>query len=108
MCKCKNVKIGSYDNQFVISDLPDHMIKYKSLHGGNINSICIDRCLEQEIRYLWSQGITTTGCCCGHNKLAGYIGVIFKDIPKMKELGYIVRINEMRPCDEDSFYPKNT
>jgi hypothetical protein len=69
--------------------------------------VCIDKCIASEILDLWDAGIETTGCCCGHNKAVPYIGVLPKYIPNMKELGYKVRPNEMRPGDEDSFYPKS-
>ena len=72
--------------------------------------ICFDKCLADELFYLWDLGIITTGCCCGHHKgLDGshsYIGVDKKFIPQMKKLGYKVRFNDMRPNDEDSFIPK--
>lgn len=98
MCNCINIEIGSYDNQICLNT-PEHINYHNS-------KICIDKCLIDEIKYLWSLGIKTTGCCCGHNKLEGFIGVDFDDIPKMKTLGYIVQFNEVRPGDEDSFYPK--
>jgi len=97
MCDCNNIEIGSYNNQICV-DSPKYMNKYKK--------VCIDKCLIEEIKYLWSLGIRTTGCCCGHNVLDGFIGVEFDDILKMKSLGYVVRKNECRPGDEDSFYPK--
>ena len=96
MCNCINIDVGSYDNQISLN-APEYM---------NHKLLCIDKCLIDEIKYLWSIGIKTTGCCCGHNKLEGFIGVNFDDIPKMKALEYIVRRNEVRPEDEDSFYPK--
>jgi len=104
MCNCSNVDIGSYKNQLRLK-LPNHMIVNKT----NINSLYIgvDACLIDEIKYLWGLGIRTTGCCCGHNKVEGFIGVFFDDIMKMKELGYRVKFNECRSNDEDSFIPKS-
>lgn len=69
--------------------------------------INIDPCLFFEIKTLWNRGIVTTGCCCGHNIGFAYIGVEEEFIPKMKELGYEVQYNPMRPNDEDSFKPKS-
>lgn len=100
MCKCINVEIGSYDNYVELPN-PPHMPTTRGVH-----TICVDRCLEEEILYLWSLGITTTGCCCGHNKHEGFIGVADEDIPRMKEMGYVVAFNNCRPNDEDSFIPK--
>ena len=106
MCKCVNVKIGSHDNQVILRNLPPHMAEYKAKDGGDPHSICVDACLEREIKALWSEGITTTGCCCGHNKPGhSYIGVLEKDVPWMKAMGYKVRHNEMFPGRELEFIP---
>ena len=48
----------------------------------------IDDCLVKEIKHLWRLGIHTRGCCCGHQKLKGYIEVERTDIIKMIKLGY--------------------
>lgn len=106
MCNCKNVEVGSYGNQVEVKNLPSHMAAYKAKQGG-ANTICLDKCIAAEVKRLWSEGITTTGCCCGHNKVDPYIGVISEDIPKMKALGYSVAFNIMRPGDEDQFCPKS-
>ena len=73
---------------------------------GSHKAVSIDKCLLNEILYLWEQGIHTTGCCCGHKREEPYIGVRFEDIDKMKALGYKVQFNKLRPDDEDTFYPK--
>lgn len=103
MCNCKNIEIGSYDNQ-VMLPRPNHMKGRKE--GTSSDTICVDACLEEEIKCLWSLGIRTTGCCCGHNKLLAYIGVIREDIQKMKDLGYRVQFNPSRPGSEDTFNSK--
>jgi hypothetical protein len=106
MCNCKNIEIGSYKNQVELTS-PKHMKKYRNNLDKELSeTICVDKCLEEEIKYLWLLGITTTGCCCGHNKTSSYIGVIPKDIKRMKNLGYEVRFNSCRPNDEDSFISK--
>ena len=105
MCKCVNVKIGSYDNQVVLQR-PKHM-KGRTEGSSNLFTICVDRCIAEEVQYLWSLGIVTTGCCCGHNIMEGYIGVIDKDIEIMKKGGYKVCYNECRLGAEDSFIPKS-
>lgn len=106
-CNCINIEIGSYHNQVEVVDLPNQMIDYRAKQGLPF-SVCIDACIVDEVKELWDKGITTTGCCCGHNKVDGYIGVIDSDIPKMKNMGYKVQYNELRPNDEDSFIPKST
>lgn len=97
-CQCVSVEVGSYDNQIWVHS-PDHMQKE--------NGYCLDRCVAEEVMQLWMKGITTTGCCCGHNKKEPFIGVIDADIPRMKLMGYEVAPNKNRPMDEDSFYPND-
>lgn len=99
-CECKNVTIGGYENQTTV-ERPDHMKK------NTDNPLCIDTCILPEIEYLWSKGITTTGCCCAHHVNIPFIGVIDEDIQKMKDLGYIIQTNYLDVSREDSFYPKS-
>ena len=60
--------------------------------------IAYDGCLWQELKYLWSNGIKTIGCCCGNhiNSLpnSGYIQVADIYSKKMQELGYKSFINK--------------
>lgn len=95
-CTCVDVYPGTYANQ-IWAHAPAHMPKE--------NGYGIDKCIAEEIMALWMLGITTTGCCCGHGKVPPYIGVIDEDIPRMKEFGYTVHFNSIRPDDEDSFTP---
>jgi len=106
MCNCKNVEFGSYDNQVELPR-PSHMRGRKE--GSDSETICVDRCLSNEIQELWWLGIATTGCCCGHNKGNQYpfIGVIETDIQKMKDMGYVVQFNPMHPQRQDGFIPKS-
>lgn len=94
MCNCVNVKMGSYKNQ----------VKLKMPNGELMG---IDKCIAEEIKIIWSYGIKTTGCCCGHNIQKGYIGVIEKDIEFMKKSGYRVLINKQDLKDERNFIPKS-
>ncbi len=101
MCECIDVKIGSYDNQLVLQ----RPLRMKGRTEGTSSpfTICIDKCIAEEIEYLWSCDIRTTGCCCGHNIKEGYIGVIEDDIEIMKKLGYKVQINKQDLSDEKNF-----
>lgn len=99
-CNCKNVELGSFDNQIFVH-APAHMPKE--------NGYCLDKCISEEVMALWMLGITTTGCCCGHGKAEPFIGVADKDIPIMKKMGYQVLRNMSRGpgnTDEDSFIPR--
>lgn len=111
MCDCPpGTRPSEYTNQVVL-ELPSHVRKYmdNSPCRSSGPTVAVDRCLVGELQDLWSRGITTTGCCCGHNEWRhmSYIGVLFEHIPAMKALGYEVRPNKMRPGDEDSFVPKS-
>lgn len=81
-CKCDNIGIGTYKNQ---SEL---------INWWNGNIVCVDSCLIDEILKLWNYKITTTGCCCGHDKQTPYINTIESDLQKMVDLGYEWWTNE--------------
>ena len=105
MCSCVNVKMGSYDNQV---ELPRPKCMIGRTEGSsNPKTICVDKCIAEEVQYLWSCSIRTTGCGCGHNITEGYIGVIDKDVEFMKKSGYKVRINKDDLSDEKNFIPKS-
>ncbi len=100
-CKCHNVALGSYGNQVVL-DRPAHMLG-RTEGSSNQESICVDTCIATRIGQLWSRGIRTTGCCCGHGDQPAYVGVIVNDIEMMMALGFQVLDNESRPGAMDSF-----
>ena len=100
MCQCgPEVKVQEYQNQVVL----------RNPFGVRRKTVCIDRCLSTEVQYLWSLGIETTGCCCGHNthRAHAYIGVTNEHIDQMKGMGYKVVFNSSRPGDDDEFSPKS-
>lgn len=103
MCRCKNIEVGSYENQITLPR-PPHMNGHKE--GSENENLCLDACIAAEVRGLWRKGIITTGCCCGHNKQPPYIGVIESQIPEMKALGYQVQPNHLDLTREDGFKPK--
>lgn len=89
-CACVDVEMGSYDNQ-VLLPLPPHMEQYRQNRmaaGLSGDGIPIDRCCVPEIKFLWSRGIHTRGCCCGHNKVPPMVNVAEESILGMIELGY--------------------
>lgn len=108
ICKCDaSVVIGNYKNQIEVPT-PQHMLDIGKIGWYEFReTLCIDACLVKEIKYLWEKGIVTTGCCCGHNQVDGYIGVKEEFIPTMKEMGYGIVYNPLQPNSEDSFYPKS-
>lgn len=83
MCDCNNVEIGSYNNQ----------VELKAPKWSSHKTICVDACLTQEITKLWSYGVHTTGCCCGHNKNSSFINVSRDSECLMLKLGYTPWVN---------------
>lgn len=93
---CGYCDIGSYEG----------MIELVAPSWSSKKTICVDICIALEITSLWQAGIRTTGCCCGHGKALGYIGVWEEDIQRMIDIGYVVRPNETDSSRKDGFYPK--
>ncbi len=106
MCKCKDVDFGSYENQQALS-APDSVVLRMNTPEREVRSeVCVDSCLVDEVKELWRLGIATTGCCCGHNKGDGYIGVEYRFIPDMIKMGYVPITFENDPDRIDTFIPK--
>lgn len=84
MCDCKDIEIGTYDNQVTLKN------------WWNLEYVSIDTCLREEILHLWSKKVRTTGCCCGHNKSKPYINVNGESAIIMINLGYEYWVNEHR------------
>lgn len=110
-CWCNTTKEKSDNYSRAVEVTTPDFIEITMNYSRKIpkKKISIDACLVPEIFDLWRRGIRTTGCCCGHNFQSeyAYIGVVVKDIPKMKSLGYKVAPNESDLTREDSFYPKS-
>lgn len=88
MCKCINVDFGTYENQIMV-DAPQFMLPLINCIGEEKEPyICLDKCIADEVMNLWSKKIHTVGCCCGHNKIDGYIQVKHAYIDDMIKLGY--------------------
>lgn len=89
---------------------PKKFIPYNSTPGEYKESIRVDKCIAKEIEHLWSLGVVTLGCCCGHGRHLGFINVDEKSVPLMKELGYEHYIFEEEfggTERKDSFIPKS-
>ena len=69
------------------------------------NAVTVDTCLVDEILSLWDDKIVTTGSCCGHNIVKGFISVTPEDESKMRTLGY-QRYPHPDAAVNDHFYPK--
>ena len=107
-CKIKDLSQNLGTKQMKRLKLPTFMSQYFLLRKGLVKEyLWADKCLADEIKYLWSKGITTTGCCCGHNFGCPYIGVTDSSSDKMRKLGYKVQYNPFDPYYDNEFYPKS-
>lgn len=98
-----------YSCETVVLQPPPNFIPY-NLGEGFKDSIAIDKCLEDEIKYLWDNNVVTMGCCCGHGRRLGFIQVADGCIDKMRSMGYQNYIYESK-CGgverKDAFIPKS-
>ena len=91
---------------------PKNFITYNIITDENNkykNEVKVDECLANEIEELWNKGIKTTGCCCGHGFVLGYIEVTGECIEDMEKLGYVHYIypNSCGGVErKDAFIPK--
>lgn len=77
MCFCRNIEVGSYDNQILV------------VNPFTDKTVGIDACILPEVVILWNLGIETIESCCGHNKQPGYIAVKEEYVSRMEiELNY--------------------
>ena len=105
-CSCPpGVRVGTYANQATLDVLSGLDLRANTPEREPLETVCIDRCLVHEIRWLWFLGIRTTGCCCGHSAVPPYIGVEPDDAHKMRQLGYQPQPNTLDPTRDDEFVP---
>lgn len=103
MCNCKNVKFGEHSNTVKL-EVPE--IYKNKFPNTKYNFIYVDKCISNEIQYLWRKGIVTMASCCGHNIIDGCICVHDDCIEQMKDLGYEVLKNPSYPNEEWMFKSK--
>ena len=99
-----------YDCKAVKLVPPSNFIKM-NCGSGYKNEVVVDECLSEEIKWLWENGIRTTGCCCGHGCDLGFIQVDKQDVEKMEKLGYqqYLYVDTLNGADRlDAFIPKTT
>ena len=103
MCDCENIIPASKEcfKQQITVDIPTHMESYKQarLKNGLSDQICIDPCVYNEIRELWDLGISTRGCCCGHNLYESFVNVVESDIEKMIGMHYVMNHSDKNRRD---------
>ena len=89
---------------------PTKFITYNYQKDKYKTEVLVDECLADEIEHLWDKGIKTTGCCCGHGYLLGFIEVTEDCIKSMEQLGYIHYIYDVKYGGnerKDAFIPKS-
>lgn len=97
ICTCDPVKYNELGDQYsyprqVVVDLPEWSPERKRrLRDGLPATVCIDQCIVDAIKELWSKGIETTGCCCGHGAMRAWVGVHSAWYEDMFKLGFVQR-----------------
>ena len=69
---------------------------------------CCDVCLENELLWLYSQGIHTINSCCGHGEkgLASILVVGEESKNRMNEMGYSLAEIQTEDCRMAAYVPK--
>lgn len=95
-----------YSNMTLLPLQPGKQLT-KRLAEGAGNMVAVDACVKEVIEWLWSLGIETSGCCCGHNGenvgWFGFVNVEPEYCEKMVELGF-----EPYPGHDYTFLIKKT
>lgn len=79
-----------YDSEVLLVP-PPFMLPLKNCLGEvkECQLLSIDYLIVPEIKWLWTQGITTIGCCSGHgDPTTAFIQVSPNCVGQMLELGY--------------------
>lgn len=85
----------------VVLDLPDWTADYqRKKERGHPTNVCVDGCIVEAIKDLWSNAIDTTGCCCGHGIMPAWVSVVPEEYYRMFELGY-----HQKPVDVVNGHP---
>lgn len=104
--------MNELDCKTVILYPPKNFIEYNMIIEGRPrykDEVPVDACLADEIQELWSKGIHTDGCCCGHGVNDGYISVWGEHIEEMEKMGYKrPNIPLQQGCEKYYFKPKTT
>lgn len=93
-CACKNVAMGSYDNQEMVA----FPFATERFPVAGTKGVGIDRCILPEIRALWADGIETIASCCGHGVTTGSIIVAPEFEEAMLAKGYAPAPNIAAPA----------
>lgn len=78
-------------SHMVLLNIPPHMDDYRAarIEAGLSDKVCVDECIVKDIQELWSKGIITYGCCCGHNgQFTRMVNVDESNIQQMLDMGY--------------------
>lgn len=64
-CNCHSYNRESGEAPNVILPVPEHIRAYTD----GRETVCIDACIADTIKYLWLRGLPTLNSCCGHNDM---------------------------------------
>lgn len=91
MCNCQ-----SYNRPESTGSVPEVVLdQARYFPDTGRPRVCVDACIAGMIEALWTAGIRTRACCCGHNGLFGPPSV-FLDDPKDAEAAVSVLATDPR------------
>lgn len=76
-CPCQGVEIGNH-TETVTLDYPFFMSEYvgnRLKAGLSSKQVSVDKCIAQDVLFLWAHEIATYGSCCGHNQVKPMINI---------------------------------
>lgn len=63
-CRCRSYNRPDWNPE---GDRPEVVVKAPA--WADRPTICLDACIADVIQALWTHGMETLGCCCGHGKI---------------------------------------
>lgn len=101
-CNCKGLT-EMHKNEVVLQ-VPDTVnLKYNAPDQKTRTTVCIDKCIVDEIKLLWDNGVVTCGCCCGHNDPRYYPYIIIKKDHLLKAINLGFEVIKYRKLDVEIF-----
>jgi hypothetical protein len=100
-CRCR-----SYNRPDLGGDRPEVLLEKPDFIGGQVRTIGVDACIADAIRMLWSHGIVTTGCCCGHNRRNP--SIVIETTEDAARVARLLAENDGRPWDVEQWRLINT
>lgn len=84
MCNCR-----SYNKPEWGGFMAEVVLDPRPFFDSATKTVCVDPCIASTILRLWSRGVWTEGCCCGHNQ--DYPSVIIASLEMAESAAVVLR-----------------